>query len=91
MSSISKQTRQASINRNEMHRSWEAAEWLIRGKVEQLDYLLYKVHSEARTLGVEGCYIREYVKEKMVSMINEVAEEREYEERQGARARKKIE
>lgn len=63
MSNISKQTRQASINRNEMQRSWEAAEWLIRGKVEQLDYLLYKVYSEARTLGVEGCYIREFVKD----------------------------
>ncbi|OKP81610.1 hypothetical protein A3842_11050 [Paenibacillus sp. P3E] len=89
MASIKTEQRQRSKNLNEMQRSYNAAEWLIRDKVEQLDWLLYKLHQEDRTLGVETWYIQSYIREKVTAMIDEVAALREEEERQGVRGRKR--
>lgn len=79
MAKITSEQRKRSNNRREMTRTWEAAEWLVRDKVEQLDHLLYKMHQEARTVGVESQYIQRYVQEKLTAMINEVAKRRELE------------
>jgi ribosome assembly protein YihI (activator of Der GTPase) len=89
MSKVTSQVRQRSKNENEMRRTWQAAEWLIRDKVEQLDHLLFKVHQEARTMGVETNYIVDYVQNRMNVLIDETAAKREEEERQGVRGRKR--
>lgn len=89
MANITSEQRKRSNNRREMTRTWEAAEWLVRDKVEQLDHLLYKMHQEARTVGVETWYIQRYIRDKVTEMIDEVAAAREEEERQGVRGRKR--
>ena len=76
-----KYKRQYSKNLVEMDRTYESFEWLLRDKVEQLDHLMFKLHQEARTVGVDNLYIGEYMRDKMCKLIDEVAAKREEEER----------
>lgn len=83
------EARQRSKNTLEMYRTYKAAEWLLRERVEQLDYLMFKLHQEARTLGVETSYIQDFMREKLILMINDVAEKREAEEEKKTRSGRK--
>lgn len=89
MTNIKSEERQRSKNKTEMERTYNSAEWLLREKVEQLDHLMFKLHQEARTLGVETDYIQRYMQEKLIMMIDEVAEKREIANRKGTREKKK--
>jgi len=89
MSDEIKRRRQESLDRSEMQRSWNAAEWLIRERVEQLDHLLFKLSQEASTLSVSVAYRNKFMVEHLIEMIDQVAAKREEEERQGVRGRKR--
>ncbi|WP_405113677.1 hypothetical protein MHH28_07825 [Paenibacillus sp. FSL K6-1217] len=80
--------RRRCVDQNEMLRSWQSFEWLLKEEVEKLDHLMFRMYQEARTLGVSKEYYQQFVNEHMCELIDKVAEEREFRERQGVKGGK---
>lgn len=88
MAKITATDRKRYLDQNEMLKSWQSFEWLLREEVEKLDNLMFMMYREARTLGVSEAYYHEFVNKHMCQMIDKVAEEREFRERQGVKGGK---
>lgn len=88
MANIRPTDRKRYVDKNEMLKSWQSFEWLLRQEVEKLDHLMFMMYREARTLGVSEAYYKEFVAAHMVQLIDKVAEEREIRERQGVKGGK---
>lgn len=88
MANIRPTDRKRYVDKSEMLKSWQSFEWLLRQEVEKLDHLMFMMYREARTLGVSEGYYKEFVTQHMVQLIDKVAEEREFRERQGVKGGK---
>lgn len=83
MANLPPEKRKEYTSRRQMNLTWNSFEWLLREKIDQLDHLMYQMYREARGFGVTEQHYREFVRENMYQMINEVAQKREEETRHG--------
>ncbi len=65
------------LNKREMVPIFESFELDIFHKLEEVDYLLALISSEAVTCGVKVDDCREYIRASLVDMIDQIAEKRE--------------
>ncbi|MGF6352470.1 hypothetical protein ABIE27_000366 [Paenibacillus sp. 4624] len=65
------------MNHKEMHDIYAPWEYLLREKLEDADRIASRVDSEAAMFGIPASVRRQYIADKVLKLIDEIAEERE--------------
>ena len=66
---------QEARNIREMQRTYEAAEWLLRKKLDGVAYLVHKLRQESIVLSVNSEFCKQYLEEKVLILLEEEVQE----------------
>lgn len=62
---------QQAHNIREMNKTYTAAEWLLREKIEDLGYLIHRLRLESVVLSVNSAYSKQFLEEKVLILLEE--------------------
>jgi hypothetical protein len=62
---------QEGHNIREMKRTYESAEWLLRSRMDDVGYLVYRLIRESTTLSVNAEYSRTFLRDKVMLLLDE--------------------
>lgn len=63
--------------KREAEQTFNSFAYLLREKLEGADHILTRIDHEASAVGVSTDFRREYMRDRLIQMIAEIAEERE--------------
>lgn len=72
-----RQQYEAKQKRKEIEEIFDSYEFMLRELLEKVDYKLALIDREAACFGVSQDMRREYVRERLIQMIGEIADKRE--------------
>ena len=58
-------------NIREMNKTYTAAEWLLRAKIDELGYLVHRLRLESVVLSVNAAYSKQFLDEKVLMLLEE--------------------
>ena len=66
---------QEGHNIREMNKTYTAAEWLLKSKIEDLGYLVHRLRLESVVLSVNADYCKQYLDEKVLLLLEQSVQE----------------
>lgn len=68
---------EANRQKKEITEIFESFEYMLRERLEQADQILARIDYEGACFGVTETFRREYVRDRLIGMIKDIADKRE--------------